>query len=188
MSDLTGLWRQTGTIIELASRLEDRSPQFGKTALQKLIYLLQEIYSVDLGYEFSLYTYGPFSAQLLNDLDVAAALGGVHVEYVGDGLGGYKISPGPHASNLVQHAEKFLTDIRDSLDAVTEQFGHLTAKDLELRSTIIYVDRDAQTSGKALDRSELVRMVHQIKPGFNEALIARVLDELERNEFVAQRS
>ena len=51
----------------LARRLEGRSPQFGKTVLMKFAYLLQEIYGIPLGYRFSLYTYGPYSKEVLAD-------------------------------------------------------------------------------------------------------------------------
>lgn len=44
-------------------------PQFGKTVLQKLVYLLTTIYVVPTGYEHTLYTYGPFSAELASDVE-----------------------------------------------------------------------------------------------------------------------
>ena len=51
-------------IVELSKRLEGVSPQFGKTALMKLLYLLQEAYGVSTGYRYSFYTYGPYSQEV----------------------------------------------------------------------------------------------------------------------------
>ena len=56
----------------LATKLDGVSPQFGRTVLQKLVYLLHVLYGVNPGYDFELYTYGPFSSQLLSDLDVVS--------------------------------------------------------------------------------------------------------------------
>ena len=69
--------------LELAIRLEGTSPQFGKTAFMKMAYLLQELYEVPLGYRFSLYTYGPYSAEVLADLEYAKLRKRVEVEYWG---------------------------------------------------------------------------------------------------------
>ena len=49
-------WEQYGLIVDLTQRLKDKRPQLGKTALQKLVYLLQHVYNVECGYDFSLYT------------------------------------------------------------------------------------------------------------------------------------
>ena len=75
-------WHRYALIAELTQRLEGKSSQFGKTSLQKMIYLLQELSGVTTNYQFSLYTHGPFTGQLLGDLDLVEALGAVRVQYV----------------------------------------------------------------------------------------------------------
>ena len=70
-------WHRYALVAELTSRLEGKSPWFGKTALQKLVYILQEAFDVDCGYDFQLYTHGPFTSQLLADLDLAESFGAV---------------------------------------------------------------------------------------------------------------
>ena len=83
--------------LELARRLEGVSPQFGKTVFMKLAYLLQELYEVPLGYRFTLYTYGPYSPEVLADLEYARLRRQVSVEYLG-GPGGFIITPEADAS------------------------------------------------------------------------------------------
>jgi len=51
----TEKWDQYGLMAELALKLKGVSPQFGKTVLQKLVYILQEIYRVPCGYDYILY-------------------------------------------------------------------------------------------------------------------------------------
>ncbi|MCX5861240.1 MAG: hypothetical protein NTW27_03825 [Deltaproteobacteria bacterium] len=55
---------------------------------------MQELSGVTTNYQFSLYTHGPFTGQLLGDLDLVETLGAVRVQYVISAFGGYKISPG----------------------------------------------------------------------------------------------
>jgi uncharacterized protein YwgA len=67
---MTGIsWNQYGVISKIVAGVQSKTLQFGKTSLEKFIYLLQEAYGVDCGYTFELYTYGPFSSDILMDLD-----------------------------------------------------------------------------------------------------------------------
>ena len=120
----------------LSRRLENRSPQLGKTVLMKFAYLLQEVYCIPLGYRFSLYTYGPYSKEVLADLDQAESLGWVHVN-MGSDAAGYNISasensPGPNGFD--DHFRQY----EHQLSRAIEQFGHFRAKELELRTTAAY--------------------------------------------------
>jgi len=38
-------------------------PGLGKTAMMKYIFLLQKVYKVPLGYDFEIYTYGPYASE-----------------------------------------------------------------------------------------------------------------------------
>ena len=88
-------------IVELSKRLEGVSPQFGKTALMKLLYLLQEAYGVSTGYRYSFYTYGPYSQEVAADLDITRLLGGVNVEFFGENPSGYQITPGQESQRVL---------------------------------------------------------------------------------------
>lgn len=58
-------------IAKLAQMCIAGNRMLGRTALQKYVYLLQELFGVDCGYDFQLYTYGPFCSELLSDLESA---------------------------------------------------------------------------------------------------------------------
>lgn len=180
-------WHKYALIAELAQRLQTQPSQFGKTSLQKMIYLLQELKGVPIGYQFCLYTHGPFAAQILGDLDLVEALGAVKVQYVISGFGGYQISPGNECESIRCKASEFLKENKETIDEVVNQFGKYSAKELELRSTIVYLDRDVKRSNKNLNRDSFIRLVKKIKPRFNEGTIAKALDELENKDYVLNR-
>ena len=83
-------WEKYGIISYLAKVMEDFHVQFGKTSLQKIVYILQEVYGIKTDYSYTLYNYGPYSFDLASDLDYIAALKGVEVSWVN--TGGYNIT------------------------------------------------------------------------------------------------
>ncbi len=177
-------WHRYALIAELAQRLEGKSAQFGKTSLQKMVYLLQELENVSTNYKFSLYTHGPFTAQLLGDLDLVEALGAVKIQYVLAGHGGYQISPCSESKAIRDKAAEFLDENRDAIEQVVNEFGGFSAKELELRSTIVYLDREIKRSKKSMDRGGFIGLVKNIKPRFSEEAIEKALVELENQDYV----
>ena len=162
----------------LARRLEGRSPQFGKTVLMKFAYLLQEIYGIPLGYRFSLYTYGPYSKEVLADLDQAESLGWANVKMGADDAG-YNIttsenSPGPNGFD-----DHFL-QYELQLGRAIEQFGHFRAKDLELRTTAAYFWNLRGTHDDNVVAA-VVDAVHDLKPHFTKREIKDAIKELIQN-------
>ena len=92
-------WDKYGIIIELVRRLQDKSPQIGKTVMQKMVYLLKEIYNVPCGYEYSLYTYGTYSAELTSDVEAVAAMKGLDLK---EGIFGYQITSGENSLTIME--------------------------------------------------------------------------------------
>lgn len=64
----------------------------GRKRFQKIIFLLQEEHGIEFGYRFSSYLYGPYSAQLQNDIDMLARMGYLKASKV-NYLFFYEISP-----------------------------------------------------------------------------------------------
>src|SRR5260370_17128296 len=118
----------------------------GRTALMKFCYLLQTVRGVPLGYNFTLYSYGPFDSDLLSDLNSAQMLAVVEskVEFYSGGYG-YHITKGPAADEFLARSSNanFLSEYADSINWVLKEFGSMSAADLELIGTIVFVDREA---------------------------------------------
>jgi hypothetical protein len=163
-------WRR----LTLLTTLVERAPGqlLGRTAIVKLAYLLQVLRGVQAGYTFTLYSYGPFDADVLNDLDFAASLGAVQVRTVSYPVGyGYEVRPGSAADYVKGQAAPWLQQHRSDIDWVVQKFAGRSASDLELLATLIYVDREQAASGQKIPQAELVRQVRGVKPHFSEACV-----------------
>lgn len=172
-------WNKYSIIIELSKKLTGISPQFGKTALQKMVFILQELFDVDCGYEYQFYTYGPFSSELLQDLDLVELYKGVTVEY-NKTSDGYVISPSTDANYILEKGSDFLKKNKTKIDDAINKFGKYTARELELRSTIIYVNRYISKNGEG----DIVNIVKELKPKFDKNIIQDVFKELKSDGFI----
>jgi uncharacterized protein len=160
------LLERTALIGEIAS-LKRR--KLGKTALMKLLHLLQEGRSVPLGYRFTLYNYGPYDTEVMSDIEFAESLGRVTVTYLGTDQG-YEIQatgvPGALRPELLE-----------PLSVLMGHFGDLNARDLELRSTLLYLSRDFADS-------DLVRRLRELKPKYSEDEVQAGLNDLRSKKYI----
>lgn len=151
----------------------------GRTALMKLCYFLQTLRGVPLGYDFTLYSYGPFDSTVLSDLATAESLGGVISRIVQYSSGyGYEIEPTGRSRTVVGLAPGFVEKYRDEIDWVVTVFGDLRRAELEVLSTIVYVDRAYADAGESLAEEDLVRRVRDIKPNYSEIFVTENVRKL----------
>ena len=64
-----------------------------------------------------------------------------------------------------------LDKYQNDIDEVVREFGNRTASDLELLSTIIFVDRENAKQGKAVSLQELSGQVREVKPRFSPGYV-----------------
>lgn len=164
-------------LADLVQRAPDQ--KLGRTQLMKLMYFLQELKGLPLDYNFTLFTYGPFDSEVLSDLSTACGLGIVsEEELLYSSSYGYKITPATKANSCSIELSQVAPDATAKVYEVLEQFGKYGAAELELRSTILFVDRDL--TGPHLHAGELATRVRQIKPHFSEEIILKRIDEMNR--------
>lgn len=168
-------WDQYGLIAYLTEKLKGVSPQFGKTVLQKLVYIMQEVYELPTDYDYILYNYGPYCSELNDDLSYAALLDGVNIDWSGIG---YKISPSEKTKHYINKAKDFLSGNSKHIDQTIQHFGNMYAKDLELRSTIIFVSKQMSSSSNNSNSQAIIEKVGEIKPQFSIQEIGSAYDEL----------
>ena len=173
-----------GLIADLTKRLDKISPQFGKTVLQKMVFLLQEIYGVDAKYTFGFHTFGPFSPELLGDLDMAETYGAVDVKSVNDGGHGYVIEPGARIEECLADANEFLKANSRHIENLVSAFGRKTAKELELLTTIIYLNKEIRFDVNTMTRDAAVDKIRELKPKFAEKEIRDAMITLESTHHV----
>lgn len=170
-------WEKYALIADLVRRFEMEHMTLGKTALQKIIFLLQRVFGFDSDYAYTLYTYGPFCADLARDLDIVEGFGGAVIAH-DLSYGGYELRVGPATEELRRRGSEFLARAGDALDRLVADFGHATVKELELRSTIIYIAKPDTRN------EELVKLVHEVKPHFSEVQIEAARRELEEKGYL----
>jgi hypothetical protein len=173
--NLEGFWQKLGAII----RLVEQSPQgtLGRTAIVKLLYLLQEVRGVPLGYDFRLYTYGPFDSDVLNDLETAQSFQALQVKTVRYPSGyGYEVKAGAKAEAVKECVNDWLARHESELAWAAEGFSARTASELEIIATIVYVAREFQQQAKSCDLADVIRRVREVKPRFSEQYVQERYD------------
>jgi uncharacterized protein len=177
-ASLADSWNRYALLVHLSVRLKEKGT-LGKKALQKLIYLLQELEKVPLGYRFRFFTYGPFSDDLAYTLDVVENIKGVKIAYDVNSSA-HKISPGDGASNVIQKGKDFIAIYNSKVERLVKNFGNLTAKELELLATIVYL---LDERGE-LDDASLIDAVVRLKPKYERARIKRAITELTKFGYI----
>jgi uncharacterized protein YwgA len=170
MRDETQPWVRLAALVALIEASPTKT--LGRTSIVKLPYLLQELQGIDLGYSFRMYTYGPYDAEVLNDISSAESLAAVSVKTVVYPRGyGYEIRVEAGAEAIKARALSWLQTHHESIAAVASEFGGQSAAELELVSTIVYLDREARQGEETQTPDTLARKVLAIKPHFSQATI-----------------
>lgn len=145
----------------------------GRTAIMKIIYFLQEFYGVDLGYGFSLYTYGPFDSRVLADLRIAVTASGLKETLISYPSGyGYEVTLGPDASKFKADAAAWIVSNGHLVHKAVSEFGSDTAANLELLSTAWFVAKEFGAKQSEADLGAIVDRVALIKPKYSKETIA----------------
>lgn len=141
------------------SGIAQRRPDIGKTAMMKCTYFLQEIEKVPLNYNFEIYTYGPYSSEVMEEIDFARQNGLLDIKWTvyPNGMHGYSISAKGTGT----------TPYDGQIDAVVNVFGSKTAKELELLSTVLFVQRACMNNKWEKDKASICAAVKEIKPRFS---------------------
>jgi len=148
----------------------------GKKALQKVVHLASEISGADFGYEFRLYTYGPFSRELASDVDVMDSIGLVAVNF-NPTRNGYEISAKPEASTLIEVFIEEYPEEKENIDKIISIFGNRLAKDLELSSMLTFILTRKLVTDTSDDDSVVSKFL-EIKPHYRELDVKNGLKEI----------
>ena len=162
--------------LHVLTGIAQRVPGIGKTAMMKCVFFLQAIYKVPINYQFEIYTYGPYSSDVMEELDYARQLGlmDVHWTLYPNGISGYSIS-----SN-----QPVITQYDIYLDEVTYVFGSKTARELELLSTVLFIKRSYSDNNWNTDKNSICLEVQEIKPRFSLKEIEDGYDFMKNHRYI----
>ncbi len=179
------------TRVAILAQMVKAAPRqgLGRTQIMKFFYFLQELKGVPLGYDFRIFNFGPFDSEVLSDLSSACGHDTVVEETVLYSRGyGYKITPGANADKASQSFENSNAEIVRKIEEVIKEFGVYSASELELLSTILFVDSEFSQSGFCVTHSELTTRVQQIKPHFTEVMILGRVNEMNKKGWLGSLS
>ncbi len=181
-----------GIIAYITELVNENKVQFnlGKTAFQKIIYILQEIYDLPLGYRFDLYNYGPYCSTLMGDIDFTGHLKGIRVQAENySGVSGYLIEKGEEYDKVINYSKDFILKNGDEIKQAISDFQSFSTKELEITATIyfIYDDIINNSFNPKPDnvRQELLEKTKKVKPKFSEEVIEEKIKFLESKNFIS---
>ena len=169
--------------MSMISQIALKKPGLGKTAMMKLIFLLEEVYRVPLEYEYEIYTYGPYCSEVADDVEIANLSGylAITVEEFSSGHIGYHLDPTDKAKELVDLEKDFLLRYNKEFLEVMDLFSEKTVKELELLTTIVYLYSNYRKNNWAFSENEIIDDVNAIKPHFDKDKISKAYNVLEEN-------
>ncbi len=157
--------------------------QFGKTALQKSFYLMQELYGLGTGYDYEFYNYGTFSQDLAADLSTAEALGIVEIK--GHSPAGVDIRAG--GADLDEWSSVEFPLPEGSSEAISQFKTHYlqtNRREMELDSTVVYVDRDLVRKGTPVNLNRFIDIVISVKSHFSRDEVNDSVQKIRDRGFV----
>ncbi|MCL2611286.1 MAG: hypothetical protein FWE02_06385 [Defluviitaleaceae bacterium] len=155
----------------------------GKTAVMKVMFMLQSVKNCDLDYDFSIYTYGPYSADVTEDLDTLIfndLVISTFSETEGTSYSGYAFSL-KDGTKLPEISEKDIDSLKDIIKFSQEK---KTAKNLELYSTTIYMYNHYKRNKRENNELDILKNVNEIKPHFSIDQISKAFNELKERRYI----
>lgn len=154
----------------------------GKTAVMKAMFILQQVKGIKLGYDFSIYTYGPYTSDVMEDIDdlVREGLLLSTMYPVGNSVG-YCLSATEQGKGAT---EKLTAEESQALKDVSAFVGGKSARELELYSTIIYIVNLYAKNSWGNSKESIIERVQEIKPHFATGAIQSAYCFLKKEAYI----
>ena len=143
----------------------------GKKAAQKFVHLVEDAGKVQTGYDFSIYTYGPFSRALDSELDSLNSIKAIAVTYDVT-RSSFEIGPGECADEVISKGDAYISENKTAIDRILNALRGKNGLELELYSTLVFLKTHVDDL-KA--DSEVVNKLLSIKPKYHKNEVERTL-------------
>jgi uncharacterized protein YwgA len=162
-------------VIELLRKLGSHSDVPGKKKFQKLVYMVENIANVRLGFDYEMYFYGPYSSKLDGLLTDLEGEGLIHYDYKG-------------LNHLIQidepneYSDFFEVDLSadelKKIEDIFSDYGSKTPNELELLTTTHFAFQNLHDKSSA----SVIKGVKKIKGSkYSDDNIQQALVELRLN-------
>lgn len=176
-------WGFLAELVKQAS--ENNEWEIGKTAIQKLVYLYQQLSGDDLGYEYRYHSYGPYSEMIADDVDLLKYFGVLKVEYRdGPQYPSYEISPAADNKTIQKHWEQVSSSKIPRIKALTATCKGKKARELEAVATIAYIQRHYKRRTRIPKNEDRKKKLYddfiKLKPKYSETEFDTALSLLDK--------
>jgi len=167
--------QRAALLTELVEQMRDQNSWCGETHLQKATFLLEELFDVDLGYDFILYRHGPFSFELRDELQGFASDKLIQYEPQAPPYGP-RISVTSQGRSIQATYSQTLGRHADAIAFVAERIDARGVVDLERLATALYVTLETPHASEH-DRTQALRA---LKPHIAEPAALRAIREIDQ--------
>lgn len=150
--------QRQAVLLALIRALKANRSWCGETHIQKTVYFLQTAMGTDLGFQYILYKYGPFSFDLNDELTALRAK--LLLDVKPEEPYGSHLYPSAHAERYLALYPRTLGTHLPALEHVAALLGGKSVTELERITTMLYATRERPN---ATDE-ELIARVREIKP------------------------
>ena len=154
-------------IVTIVDKITKTNKAPCKKTLQKIVFLVEEK-GLDLGCDYVIHFYGPYSS----DLDFAIR------SLKDDGILDITVTHTEHIISVLNN-DGYKSFDDDVIDNVIDEFGKDTPSDLELIATALYVYRGVKNESKIMDG------VKKIKgQKYKDAAICKAISRLKKCDYI----
>ena len=160
-------------ILATIEKLSQHGSWTGKTHVQKALSLLRDTKSIDVPFQFVLYKHGPFSFDIVDELEQMQSYDAIRIDPNPEGYG-VVLSPGDMAHYVREHAPLQSDEIA-AIQQTCQFVGDRKMLELERLATASWIrHQEYQT-----DPENVARRLHELKPHISLA-DAREADQVIR--------
>lgn len=158
----------------------------GRTAIQKLTYFAK-VLGVPFTYRFRIYYYGPYSEDLAYDAD-SLLVSGVLTDTSADSNRYSSFKLGRRADQVLDKYRKPVEQQRPVISRVVKTLGKLEPNDLELLSTLHFVDKSLKAGGNQNpSRADVIQAFKRVKGDkFSTDDVTSAYDAMQEVELVGR--
>jgi len=164
----------------------ERTPGLGKTAAMKILYFLQQVKQMRLGYDFDIYTYGPYTSEVTDNLDTLISSGLIKstqysVNNSVNSYVGYELNISESGKEVIKELPN---EDQNSIQDVLDFTKGKPAKTLELYSTIVFINQLYLKNKIPNNQEIIIDKVHEIKPHFDNKVILEAYNRLYEKKYI----
>lgn len=174
----------------ILTSLVDYTGELGRNRLMRLVYLLQTLGQVPLGYRFQLCFRGVYAPQVLGDVSAAESWEALQEGYheQGKSVGVYKIVLGNKAQNLLNSEREVVLRYDSDIRWVADEFRDYSDLEMEIIVLIVWIDREFVRQQREATLSDVVATAHNLRPHYDIRLIRELAKRMYQKSLLCAKN